>query len=172
MNEQYRKADEHFGEEVLSDSERTHRRDVQKDARRKRTLKDGAKRAAKIAGIGIPTAAIGTAIGAEVLQSMDGKPLGSFAGTEKTARPFPKPPQSERDRQMGEAIARAQASVEAGEPAPQSGTVDVSEAGVTGYVDFSGGDPEDVTTVDGSQMGGLPAEQDPDTGGLPSDSTS
>lgn len=47
--------------------------------------------------------------------------------------------------------------------AGQSGEVDVSEAGVTGYVELDSETPDDTTTV---VTGGVSADRDPGTGGV------
>ena len=75
-----------------------------------------------------------------------------------------------RDARVQEAIERARASAEAGEPAPRSGVIEVDEAGTTGYVDLDSPHPEDTTPADGT--GGISVEDGPDTGGVSPDSTS
>lgn len=61
-----------------------------------------------------------------------------------------------------EARERAWAA-EAQQSAGQSGEVDVSEAGVTGYVELDSETPDDMTTV---VPGGVSADRDPGTGGV------
>ena len=165
--------------EPMSDAERAarHQADIDNDQRRGGTIKRGLKKAALWSSIGL----VGAGGGSEVLKSMDGKPLGSFAGTHKSG---PRHPGETPPPEVGEPAPSATESRSASEPALQSGEVDVSEEGVTGYVNMDGGDPEAMTTVDGSQVGslstdgsesdtgGISAEAEPDTGGISPDSTS
>jgi hypothetical protein len=115
-----------FGEPVRDDEETAsrHRRDVSVDRRRKGALKRGVKKVGVWTGIGI----VGAAAGHEILQNMDGKPLGSFAGAPKSGPRVP-------------GVETGTPAPEAGSPGPDEG-VDVSQPGTTGTVEFD----DDSTT--------------------------
>lgn len=154
-------ASKDFSTDVYSPNELRERRAAARRQRRQKNFR-------RARNTGLATAGTGLAIGAieAVLHHIDGKPLGRTAeapaakvrGTEKQHR------QDQRARRVDEAIKRARAQAEAGEPAPQSGVIDVSEPGVTGSVDLDNPHPDDTTSPTGT--GGLSPERGSGTGGI------
>ena len=163
------KSFEESEKKVMSDEGRSmrHSDDRRKDARRKGTLRRAGEKTA--ASLAVGGALFGA--GEVALHAMDGKSLG------RTARaPEAKIKEQEAQHRQAEqakihdAIAKARADAEAGATASQSGVIEVSEAGTTGYIDLDNPNPEDTTGVTKPvETGGVPAERDPGTGGVDTD---